>query len=223
MTPSQVLLIFLIMAAAGLVQGATGFGSGLVAIGLLTWIIDVQTGSVLLVLSALSLNLAILYRLRRHFHWERIWPLALSAVVGVPFGVLVLAKVDPQLLRPVLGVLLYLSGLGNIDQSVYDAAEIDGCGWFRKFWNIELPLIMTQVRLNLILMVVGTLKAWQLIFILLGPTGGSGNVAMVPGLYMFSKGFSQGEYGYACAVGLLLFLLTVVLTVINNRSVRVSK
>ena len=54
----------------------------------------------------------------------------------------------------IVGVLLYLSGLGNIDQSVYEAAEIDGCGWFRKFWNIELPLITTQVRLNMVLMII---------------------------------------------------------------------
>lgn len=123
----------------------------------------------------------------------------------------------------IVSVLLYLSGLGNIDQSVYDAAEIDGCGWFRKFWNVEFPLILTQVRLNLVLMVIGTLKGWGLVFILLGDTGGPDNIAMVPGLYMFRKAFAQMEAGYACAIGLLLFLLILVLTVINNRYVRVSK
>jgi len=88
----------------------------------------------------------------------------------------------------VVSVLLYLAGLANIGQDIYDAAEIDGCGWFRKFWNIELPLILTQVRLNLILMIIGTLQGWGLNFILLGDDGGPSGVGMVPGLYMFHKG-----------------------------------
>ncbi len=123
----------------------------------------------------------------------------------------------------VVSVLIYLSGLGNIDQSVYDAAEIDGCNWFRKFWNIELPLIMTQIRLNLILMVIGTLKGWGLIFILFGDSGGPEGRLMVPGLYMFRKAFRETEAGYASAIGLLLFFLIVALTWFNNRFVRVSK
>jgi ABC-type sugar transport system permease subunit len=123
----------------------------------------------------------------------------------------------------VVSVLLYLSGLGNIDQAVYDAAEIDGCNWLRKFTHIELPLIMTQVRLNLILMIIGTLKDWGLIFILLTDTGGPGGAGMVPGLYMFRKAFRDMEAGYACAIGLLLFLLILLLTVVNNRYVRVKK
>ncbi len=123
----------------------------------------------------------------------------------------------------VVSVLIYLSGLGNIDQSIYDAAEIDGCGWFRKFWNIELPLIMTQVRLNLILMCIGTLKAWGLVFILFGDTGGPQGKLMVPGLYMFWNAFTNGRAGYGCAIGLLLFFVILVLTMINNRYVRVSK
>ncbi len=123
----------------------------------------------------------------------------------------------------VVSVLLYLSGLGNIDQSVYEAADIDGCGWFRKFWNIELPLITTQVRLNLVLMIIGTLKGWGLVYILLGDGAGPGGAGMLPGLYMFRKAFTDGRAGYACAIGLLLFLLILFLTLINNRYVRVKK
>ncbi|HUS91697.1 MAG TPA: sugar ABC transporter permease [Phycisphaerae bacterium] len=141
---------------------------------------------------------------------------------------------QPELIRPaiifwgfpwvgVVSVLLYLSGLGNIDQSIYEAADIDGCGPIRKFWNIELPLIMTQIRLNLVLMIIGTLTGWGLVFILLGDTGGPEGVGMLPGLYMFHKAFTAAEVGYACAIGLLLFFLIVYLTVINNRYVRVSK
>jgi raffinose/stachyose/melibiose transport system permease protein len=74
-----------------------------------------------------------------------------------------------------------------------------------------------------VLMVIGTLGGWGNVFILLGDSGGPGGVAMMPGLYMFHKAFTVGEVGYACAIGLLLFVLIVYLTIINNRYVRVSK
>ncbi|NLF32984.1 MAG: sugar ABC transporter permease, partial [Planctomycetes bacterium] len=123
----------------------------------------------------------------------------------------------------VVSVLLYLSGLNNIDQSTYEAADLDGCGWFGKFTRIELPLIMTQVRLNLVLMVIHTLQSWGQVFIILGDGGGPNGAAMLPGLYMFRKAFRDMEAGYACAIGLLLFGLILVLTLINNRYIRVDK
>jgi ABC-type sugar transport system permease subunit len=123
----------------------------------------------------------------------------------------------------VVSVLLYLAGLGNIDQSVYEAADIDGCSWIRKFFNIELPLITTQVRLNLVLMIINTLKGWGLVYIIWGDSGGPGGAVMLPGLYMFRNAFTDMRAGYACAIGLLLFALIVVLTLLNNKYVRVEK
>ncbi len=123
----------------------------------------------------------------------------------------------------VVSVLLYLAGLGNIDQSVYEAADIDGCGWFRKFLNIELPLITTQIRLNLVLMIIHTLKGWGLVFIIWGDGGGPGGAVMLPGLYMFRKAFTDLQVGYGCAIGLMLFALILVLTLLNNKYVRVEK
>jgi raffinose/stachyose/melibiose transport system permease protein len=80
------------------------------------------------------------------------------------------------------------------------------------------------VRLNLILMCVNTLKAWGLVFILVGDSGGPAGKLMVPGLYMFRKAFAEeNQAGYACAIGLLLFFVILVLTLINNRYVRVRK
>jgi len=123
----------------------------------------------------------------------------------------------------VVGVLIYLSGLQNISQSVYDAGTIDGVGWFRKFSKIEFPLIMTQVRLNLIMMIIGTLQDYGLVLILLGATGGPEGVALVPGLLMYRQAFLQLFVGYACAIGLLLFAVIIILTIISNKFVRVEK
>lgn len=163
--------------------------------------------------------------------WLDIWVLHLGVFVE-PFKPAWLGH--PDLIIPallfwgfpwvgVVGVLIYLSGLQNIGQDVYEAAEIDGIGSWGKFTRIEFPLIMTQVRLNLVLMVIGTLQAYGFQLILLGPEGGPQNKGLTPGLYMFFESFLNQNYGYACAIGLLLFFIILFLTVINQRYVRVEK
>ena len=121
------------------------------------------------------------------------------------------------------GVLIYLAGLQNISEDIYEAAEIDGAGALRIFWQIELPLIMTQVRINLILMTISTIQQWQNVYLFVGESGGPGGVATVPGLLVFREAFSRGYFGYGCAVGFLLFLVTLTLTFINNKVVRVRR
>ncbi|HDZ20134.1 hypothetical protein LCGC14_0016880 [marine sediment metagenome] len=141
---------------------------------------------------------------------------------------------DPELIVPalifwgfpwvgVVGVLIYLAGLQNIGKELYEAAELDGVGSWGKFWRIELPLIMTQVRLNLVLLIIGTFQAYGFQLVLLGPEGGPRNVGLTPGLYMYFQGFIEQRYGYACAIGLLLFCIILVLTIVNQKYVRVEK
>jgi ABC-type sugar transport system permease subunit len=141
---------------------------------------------------------------------------------------------EPNLIIPALifwgfpwigavGVLIYLSGLQAIGTEIYEAADLDGANSWQKFLNIELPLIMTQVRLSLVLLVIATLQGFGLQLLLLGTNGGPGGKGMVPGLWMFNKAFIAGEFGYACAIGILLFIFILILTLLNNKYVRVEK
>lgn len=141
---------------------------------------------------------------------------------------------QPELVMPALfiwgfpwigavGVLIYLAGLQSIGQEIYEAADLDGVGPFKKFIHIELPLILTQVRLSLMLLVIGTLQGYGLQLLLLGESGGPGGKGMVPGLWMYNRAFLAGELGYACAVGMILFVFILALTYLNNRYVRVEK
>ncbi|MBB6428558.1 carbohydrate ABC transporter permease [Algisphaera agarilytica] len=122
-----------------------------------------------------------------------------------------------------VGVLIYLAGLQQISTDVYEAAQLDGVGPIGKLFKIELPLIMTQVRINLIMMTIGTLTGYEFYFILLGPEGGPGNVGMVPGLYMFKSAFFDMRYGYACALGMVLFVVILLLTIVYQKYVKVDK
>lgn len=122
-----------------------------------------------------------------------------------------------------VGVLIYLAGLQSITPEIYEAADLDGIGPFGKFLHIELPLILTQVRVSLILVIIATLQGYGLMLLLLGDTGGPGGRGMVPGLWMYNRAFIAGEFGYACAIGLLLFVFIAVLTWINHKYVRIEK
>ncbi|MBA3684450.1 MAG: sugar ABC transporter permease [Planctomycetes bacterium] len=122
-----------------------------------------------------------------------------------------------------IGVLIYLAGLQNISTEVYEAAELDGVGPIGKIFRIELPLILTQVRINLIFMTIGTLTDYAFYLLLLGPDGGSDNKGMVPGLYMYNKAFIQNEFGYACTLGMCMFVIVLALTVFYQKYVKVEK
>jgi hypothetical protein len=109
LTMLQIGLIATVLVAAGAVQGASGFGFGLVAVSLLGAVLPLKDASIMLVLAALSMNLYILLRLRQHFSLERMkWMLA-GAVVGVPLGVWLLVQADETLLKRILGVVLLLT------------------------------------------------------------------------------------------------------------------
>ena len=122
-----------------------------------------------------------------------------------------------------VAVLIYLAGLESIGQEVHEAASLDGVSGWQRFRHIELPLIMTQIRLTLVLLIIGTLQGFGLQLLLLNESGGPGGKGMVPGLWMYSKAFAMREFGYACALGLILFAVILVLTWVNNRLVRVDK
>jgi ABC-type sugar transport system permease subunit len=122
-----------------------------------------------------------------------------------------------------VGVLIYLAGLQNISQDVYEAADLDGVSAVGKLFRIELPLIMTQVRINLIFLTIGTLTDYGLFLLLLGPDGGPGNKGMVPGLYMYREAFISSRFGYACALGMVLFVIVLGITILYQRYVKVEK
>jgi ABC-type sugar transport system permease subunit len=122
-----------------------------------------------------------------------------------------------------VGVLIYLAGLSNISQEVYEAAELDGIGFWGKIFKIEVPLIMTQVRINLIFLTIATLGEYGFFLILLGPAGGPDNAGLTPGLYMYQQAFMNSKMGYACALGLVLSMIILYITMIYQKHLKVDK
>jgi raffinose/stachyose/melibiose transport system permease protein len=195
---------------------------GLVTLFIWKFFYDPNFGILNKVLEATGLKY-VLVRLDQIFGWDVFHADIPIAWLGEP-GLIVPALIIwgfPWI--GAVGVLIFLAGLQSIGTEVYEAADLDGVTAFQKFLYIEFPLIMTQVRLMLILMVIGTLQGYGLQFLLLGEDGGPGGRGMVPGLWMFNRAFIAGELGYACALGLFLFVFILALTLINNKFVRVDK
>ena len=116
-------------------------------------------------------------------------------------------------------VLIYYAGLANIPESLIESARIDGASPFQMFFLIHLPMVLTQVRLLLIITIIAVLQGFESVYVLTGD-GGPGYETMLPGLYMFFNGFTYNRMGYACAIGVVLFLLMLTFTLLNNKFIR---
>ena len=117
-----------------------------------------------------------------------------------------------------INILIFYAGFAGIPDSVHEAAYLDGATGLRKLVLVDAPLVMSQVKLLVMLVVIGGIQAFEGIFIL--TRGGPGFRSMVPGLWMYFNAFSFQNMGYACAIGVVLFFIILVLTVLNLRYFR---
>ncbi len=110
-------------------------------------------------------------------------------------------------------LLIYYAGLSNIPTSLVEAGKIDGAGSIRTFLSIEVPLLSGQIKMISILALIGGIQGFEHIYIL--TQGGPGFESTVPGLWMYYNAFSFQRMGFASAIGVILSLVIMALTVIN--------
>jgi ABC-type sugar transport system permease subunit len=119
-----------------------------------------------------------------------------------------------------VAVLIYLAALNNISESILEAARLDGAQGFTRVRTIDFPLVLGQVKLLSILAIIGSLQGFAQQLVL--TKGGPGFSTEVPGLVMYQQAFTYQHLGYACAIGLVLFLVVLALTYVNLRYIRSS-
>ncbi|MNN25367.1 L-arabinose transport system permease protein AraP [compost metagenome] len=139
---------------------------------------------------------------------------------------------DPHLVIPLLVLIavwkgigyimvIFLAGLQNVPSDVYEAAEIDGAGTFRKFLNITVPLISGTTFLVVVLSTISTFQAFEQIYVMTGgaqdatAAGGPNNSSLVLMIYLYREGFSFLRMGYASAIAWALFVLLFILTIVQ--------
>jgi ABC-type sugar transport system permease subunit len=117
-----------------------------------------------------------------------------------------------------LGFLIFLGGLQNLPKDVLDASRLDGAGPLRRVFAVDIPLLLPQFRIVVILS--GIYAVQNFIPILLLTNGGPGTATLVPGLDMYQSAFQNDQYGYGMAIGTLLFVAMLVFTLIVMRALR---
>lgn len=171
-------------------------------VGMLVWnfVYDPNIGLVNALLEAVGLE-----------HWTRAWLSERRTVlwallfIGFPWA----AGIGP---------LIYLSGLMNIPGEVLDSTRIDGATGLRRVVSVDIPLIVGQIKFFIVIGIINGLQQFGQQFVL--TNGGPGYASMVPGYHMYMQAFTYNRFGYASAIGLVLFVAAFVLALLNMKFIK---
>ncbi|MEK3890110.1 carbohydrate ABC transporter permease [Bacillus sp. FSL K6-3431] len=107
-------------------------------------------------------------------------------------------------------ILIYYAALKNIPESLMEAARIDGATPLQIALKIKIPLIMNVIMVTIVLAVVGSLKYFDLIYVM--TDGGPNGASEVMASYMYHKAFRGFDFGYGSAIGFFLLIICLVVT-----------
>ena len=119
-------------------------------------------------------------------------------------------------------MVMYMAGMANIPDSLYEAAELDGAGKINKFFTITLPLVWLNIRATLSFFIISTIN---LSFLLVVPLtdGGPDGATEVFLSYMYKQAYTNQSYGYGMAIGVMVFVfsfaLSGLISAVTNREI----
>lgn len=116
-------------------------------------------------------------------------------------------------------VVVFMAGLQRADPALNEAAELDGAGWWRRFWHVVVPQIRPEIYVVLLMCTIAALKAFAPIYVL--TRGGPGISTDIPSYYSYQNFFEKTQVGYGAAIATVLTLLTLAVTtafiIVQNR------
>lgn len=107
-------------------------------------------------------------------------------------------------------MVLFIAGVESIPRSLYEAARLDGAGEFQLLRHVTLPLLAPVVRISAVLSIVGSLKYFDLIWVM--TKGGPAHASELVATYVFKTGIEKQQLGRGCAVAVALLLITFAVT-----------
>ena len=111
--------------------------------------------------------------------------------------------------------MLFIVAIQKIPNDYYEAAQLDGANAIQQFFNITVPNVKEMISLNLITTLVGSFKAFDEVYIM--TSGGPGRASEVLGSLLYKSGFKEDAMGYASAIGVVIFAITVSLSILQIR------
>jgi ABC-type sugar transport system permease subunit len=115
-------------------------------------------------------------------------------------------------------MILFLAAMESIPQSLYEAADIDGASAWRQFWSITMPLIWEVLSISVVFMIIGGMKAFEVIWLLTNQAPTTDN--HVIGTRMVQAMFGEFKVGEATAIAVLLFLMVFFGTTATLRAMK---
>lgn len=112
-------------------------------------------------------------------------------------------------------MLIFLAGFLAIDESIWDSVLLEGVKPLRRLLSIDIPLILGQLKLNIILTIIQLMQDFVGVMIL--TDGGPGTATMVPGLLLYKNAFAYAKMGYANAIGVVMFIFILSLSILNSK------
>ena len=112
-------------------------------------------------------------------------------------------------------IMIYLSALQNIPQSVYESARLDGAGPVRRTFSITLPLVAPTTFFVTTMALIGAFQVFDQVYVL--TSGGPAHATTVPMYMIYSNAFKESQMGYACAQAMILFVMIMVVTVFQQK------
>ena len=112
-------------------------------------------------------------------------------------------------------MVYYLAGYSGLPSDVHEAAMVDGATESQYFWQISLPLLKPTIKSAVVLSIVGSLKYFDLVYVL--TNGGPSHASELMATYMYSNAFSSYRMGYASAIASGMFLLISVIAIVTMR------
>lgn len=112
------------------------------------------------------------------------------------------------------GMLIYYTGIKNIDPVLYEAAAIDGADQKTTFFRITLPLMKPVIQVNVTMAVISALKQMETVYLL--TNGGPNNQTQFAANYLYQQAFKAYKYGYGNAIGVVFIVICLVATVLLN-------
>ena len=112
-------------------------------------------------------------------------------------------------------MVIFLAGLRQIPQDLYEAASMDGASRWRQFRKITLPLLAPVIFFNMVLQIIEGFKAFTPAFIISGGTGGPVDSTLFYTLYLYQEAFAYFRMGYASALAWVLLLVIAAFTAVS--------
>ena len=140
--------------------------------------------------------------------WTREWLGNENTALGAAFAPIIWQYIGYHM-------LLFYAAAKSISEDLYEAARIDGATGAKVAWYITIPLIKPMLKVSAIFAVVGSLKLFDLIYVL--TNGGPLHATEVPSTWMFNNIFRQYQYGYGSSMAIIIILECLLFTVLIQR------